>query len=67
MVDQPEQTWGKVNGLESQYWTLGMQGSSWAFLTSIMDVKLMEWRCLWGLGPPVPIGSERPSHTESQQ
>ena len=65
-MDQPEQMWDKVSVPEYQYWTLGMQGSSWT-ISSIMDVKLMEWGCPWGLGPPVSIGSGRSSHTESQQ
>lgn len=40
---------GKVSVLESQYWTLGMQGSSWT-ISSIMDVRLMEWEVSLGTG-----------------
>lgn len=50
---------------ESQHRPLGMPGSSWP-ISSIMDAKLMEWGCPWGLGPPVPVGSERPGHTASE-
>lgn len=65
VVDQPEQMWGKVSVPETQHWTLGMPASSWT-ISSIMDAKLMEWGCPWGLGPPVPVGSERPGHTASE-
>lgn len=65
VVDQSEQMWAKVSVPETQLWTLGIPASSWP-ISSIMDAKLMEWGCPWGLGPPVPVGSERPGHTASE-